>query len=276
MQKGRDLERLVKNADSTSKFSNIAIAPSVFSPLLVPSEIKLSSDRYLDDNAAGCVIFTSGTSGKPKGAVMRRAYIFDCALGVADHYSLNESDVLLHLLPVHHATGVGIMFFPFLIAGACTEYRSGGFDPEWTWERWRQGGITFFSGVPTIYMRMMRYYQQKLSKRSDVAEYVRGARSLRTCICGTSALPKPIADFWTEILDKKILLRYGGTEFGAVFKVREGDDEVPDVSQVIGIMQHGLMLSQGSVGEAFPGVDVKLSEGDEGEVLVKTPYMFSK
>lgn len=192
---------------------------------------------------------------------MRRSYIFDCALGIADHYSITAEDVLLHVLPVHHATGVGIMFFPFLVSGATIEFCSGGgFDAAWAWERWRRGGLTFFSGVPTIYMRLMRYFDGVLRDRTDVALYVSAARRLRACICGTSALPKPIADFWTGVLGSKILLRYGGTEFGAVLKVRMGDEEVPD----------------GSVGEVFPGVEMKLSEGDEGEILLKSPHMFSK
>lgn len=58
---------------------------------------------------------------------MRRAYTFDGALAVADHYAIAQDDVLLHLLPVHHATGLGIMFFPFLISGALIEFRSGSF-----------------------------------------------------------------------------------------------------------------------------------------------------
>jgi len=56
------------------------------------------------------------------------------------------------------------------------------------------------------------------------------------------------------------LLRYGGSEFGAVLKVRMGDGDVP----------------KGSVGEVFSGIDLKLSEGEQGEVLVRSPYMFSK
>lgn len=160
---------------------------------------------------------------------MPRAFVHDFALSVADHYHISESDVLLHLLPVHHATGVGMMFFPLLVAGACIEFRSGSFDPGWTWERWRRGGLTIFSGVPTIYMRMMRYYQHTLEGGKDTAEYVAAARQFRASWCGTSALPKPIADFWQGVMGKKILLRYGATEFGAVFKVRMDDDHVPEV-----------------------------------------------
>lgn len=221
----------------------------------------ISASRYLSDNSAGVVIFTSGTTGPPKGAVMRRAYVHDCALSVADHYDVSPSDVILHVLPVHHATGLGISFLPFLISGSTIEFRSGSFDPAWMWERWRRGGLTVFSGVPTIYMRMMRYYEQKLKSLPEGGEYVRGVREFRVMLCGSSALPRPMQDFWTEMRGGRIILtRYGATEFGAVCKVNLEPGQTP----------------RGSVGKAFPGVDVKLSEGEEGEVLVRTPHMFSK
>ncbi|KAK3719471.1 hypothetical protein LTR37_004329 [Vermiconidia calcicola] len=265
---GTALEKLVKDQDLGSTFTCIPVTPSLHNPPLHPSTIKVSSDQYLSDNAPGVVIFTSGTTGPPKGAVMRRGFVHDTALAVADHYNLGPSDTMLHLLPVHHATGIGINFFPCLFSGCLIEFKSGSFSAEWTWERWRRGGVTVFSGVPTIYMRMMRYFEQKLAERDNVTEYLQGARKIKACLCGTSALPKPIADFWAQILGKKIMLRYGATEFGAVFKVRLGDENVPD----------------GSVGTMFAGGDVKLRNeetgeyGDEGEVVIRSPAgeMFSK
>ncbi|KAI6859501.1 acetyl-CoA synthetase-like protein [Hortaea werneckii] len=260
---GIALEKLVRDSDSKSTFACITIASSTFTQALRPDELITSSDLYLSDNDPAVVIFTSGTTGPPKGSVMRRGYTFEGALAVADHYHVTQNDMLLHVLPVHHATGLGIMFFPFLISGAKIEFRSGSFSPEWTWERWRKGGLTFFSGVPTIYLRMKRHFESVISKRSqaEIDEYIAGARGLRACLCGTSALPAPIADFWTDILNKKILLRYGATEIGAVFKLPYPcPPEVPD----------------GSVGKLFAGCDVRLSEGDEGEILVKRPEMFSK
>ena len=265
---GTAVESLVRKEDSKTSFTAIEIAPSLFNSPLHPNDIKVSSNTYLSDSAPGVVIFTSGTTGPPKGAVMRRGFIHDTALAVADHYSLGPNDTMLHVLPVHHATGIGINFFPCLISGCVVEFKSGSFSPEWIWERWRKGGVTVFSGVPTIYMRMQRYFEQTLSSKQKVHEYVQGARNIKACLCGTSALPKPIADFWAQILGKKILLRYGGTEFGAVFKVRVGDDNVPD----------------GSVGTLFSGGDVRLRDqdtgkyGDYGEVLAKAPAgeLFSK
>ncbi|KAF2436191.1 putative AMP-binding enzyme [Tothia fuscella] len=253
---------------SNSSFKCIPIEPSLGIKYISSSDVLISSDRSLDDNAAGAVIFTSGTTGPPKGAVMRRSFTHEFATQVSEHYGLSNNDTILHCLPVHHATGIGIMFFPPLMAGTMIEFRSGGFDEVWMWERWREGvtnpdkHLTFFSGVPTIYMRMKRHFQQVISKYKPeiLAEYVAGARQFRAMLCGTSALPQPINDFWTELLQKSILQRYGGTEFGAVFKVYLGDKDVPD----------------GSAGEKVAGYDLKLSNGDEGEVLVRTPHMFSK
>ena len=110
---------------------------------------------------------------------------------------------------------------------------------------------------------MMRYWEQHISKL-PVAEqdsYAEGANQIRVMMCGTSALPRPLQEFWTQIRRGKIILtRYGSTEVGAIFKVPLEPSGVPD----------------GSVGELSPGVDMKLSEGNEGEILVKSPFMLAK
>ncbi|KAL2833166.1 hypothetical protein BJY01DRAFT_259937 [Aspergillus pseudoustus] len=228
-------------------------------PLPAPS-ITISSNPVPNINAAALVIFTSGTTGPPKGAVQRRSYLSSAAEDVADQYRLTQSDTVLHCLPVHHATGIGVTFLPFLLNGACIEFRSGSFDPAWTWERWRRGGITVFSGVPTIYMRMMRYFETDIAALTlhEQKDYINGARRLRVLLCGTSALPKPVCDFWRGVLDgRDILTRYGGTEFHAVLKAGlEGGTPV------------------NSVGTVSPGVSLKLTE--EGMILVKGPNIFSK
>jgi malonyl-CoA/methylmalonyl-CoA synthetase len=260
---GQSLEAAIRRSNDT-KFAYIPISSVLGQSRLKASDILLSSNPYLDLNAAGLLIFTSGTTGPPKGAVLRRAAISDGATSFADQLHITEADVLLHVLPVHHATGIWVSFFPFLLAGACIEFRTGSFDPQWTWDRWRLGGLSYFSGVPTIYMRMMRHYQQYLRKLpgSVSREYRKAPSQFKMCICGTSALPQPINLFWTCLLNgRRIIQRYGATEIGVVFNMPfDIAKDVPD----------------GSVGEPSIGVDVKLSEGDEGEILVRSFNMFSK
>ncbi|KAF2441757.1 acetyl-CoA synthetase-like protein [Karstenula rhodostoma CBS 690.94] len=228
-EKGDLLEKLIRSA-SDEHFQSGSIAFCTFAPTLSAAAIQISSDRALQENSPVVVIFTSGTTGPPKGAVTRRSFVSDCALSVADHLRLTGDDVMLHVLPVHHAMGVGINSFPFLISGSRFEFRSGGFDEKWMWERWKEGAmdssrrLTFFSGF---------------------RPYVAGARQFRACLCGT-------------IMQKRIRQRYGAKELGAIFMVGLDNDKGPD----------------GSVGECVSGVDVKLSAGDEGEVLVRSAHMF--
>lgn len=256
------LEREIRKKHNKT-FACIPIQSSFPGRDIPLADMLISSDNYLNPNAPGLVIFTSGTTGPPKGAILRKAAITDGPVAQARILRLSDTDTLLHCLPVHHATGIWINFFLFLQAGACIEFKSGTFDPKWTWERFRQGTLTYFSGVPTVYMRMMRYYEEHLSKlpQKEQDSYKAGLSHLKACLCGTSALPKPISDWWTVMLGKRIIQRYGATETGVVFNMSVDDhSSTPD----------------GSVGEATIGVDVKLSEGNEGEVLVKSFHMFSR
>lgn len=259
---GTSLETYLRT-NGFATFQSMPIWPSLGTSAISIQDFRISSNLALDENSAGVVIFTSGTTGPPKGVVMRRSFVYDYALSVADHYRLTENDVILHILPVHHATGVGIGFFPFIVAGACVEFRNGSFDASWLWERWRAGGLSFFSGVPTIYMRMMRFYEEKLAPlpSQDLDQYISGVRNLRGLLCGSSALPGPIQSFWSKIMAGRVILtRYGATEFGAPFKVSLEDKDLPD----------------GSVGKLEVGLDVKLSGGNEGEILIKSPHMFAR
>lgn len=198
----------------------------------LPTDIAISSDHFLSYLGPGLVIFTSGTSGPPKGAVKRRDFLDMTAQAIALWYSLQPDDVVLHSLPVHHATGIGISFMPFLLAGATIEFHSSGFDPSQVWDRWRRGGLTIFSGVPTTYMRLMRYFQEEISQRPapEVKAYIDAARSFRLMMSGSAALPFSLQKKWITLLDgKRILERYGATEFSSVFSVKPGDMKNPDV-----------------------------------------------
>lgn len=258
---GRELESVMRR--SQSEFQCIEITPHLMQPPLPLEDIIVSSDKYHDMNASGMIIFTSGTTGPPKGAVKRRGFFVDVATMFSDQYDMREGDVVLHVLPVHHATGVTLTLLPFLWAGGTIEFRSGGFDAAWTWDRMAQADLAFFSGVPTIYMRLMAHYEQKIRQLPEAqrARYDEGARSIRSMLCGTSALPRPLQTKWTKLRGgKPILTRYGLTEAGNAFNVAPWLRDPPD----------------GTVGPKMAGVDVKLTAYPEGEILVKSPIMFSK
>lgn len=111
----------------------------------------------------------------------------------------------------------------------------------------------------------MWFFQQNLAKLEprEGQAYVAGVARLRIMMCGSSALQQPVQDFFSSIRNgNPILTRYGASEFPGCIKVPSGSDFK--------------LMPKGCVGLPVPGVDLKLSDGDEGELLVKSPYMFSK
>lgn len=190
---------------------------------------------------------------------------------------------MLHVLPVHHSPGISLTFLSPLITGCRIEFGpKGRFSPAAMWDRWLRGGLTLFSGVPTMYQRMMRYYEDDIvAKRGpqEAQRHVEAAQNIRSLLCGTSALPFTLQAKWIKLLggQKRILERYGGTKFTGIFGVQQGDMNNPDVSlSSAAIAETFLQISLGLTKYlgSLPGCEVKLSEGNEGEILSKSHDMF--
>ncbi|KAK4935524.1 hypothetical protein LTR10_023435 [Elasticomyces elasticus] len=227
-----------------------------------PTDISISSNPPVDESKPGLVIFTSGTTGRPKGAVMRHSYVHEAATAIGEGYDLDHNDVVLHVLPVHHTTGLATSFFTYLNVGGCIEFKRGSFDPAWVWDRWLQGGLTVFSAVPTILLRLKWHFEQKIQSSPNEAAYFEAANRFRAFMCGSSALQQQVQEFWTKLRKgRPILTRYGATEYPGCLKVPA---------------ELGAAVPKGCVGLPVPGVELKLSDGDEGELLVKSPNMFAK
>jgi malonyl-CoA/methylmalonyl-CoA synthetase len=233
--KGRDLATTVQRNADKDTFSSINILPHICKEPIPIAKILISKDHKLNDEAPGLVIFTSGTTGPPKGALYNRSMLSSGRGGIVDWYDLTPKDVVYHGLPVHHATGIGVTLLPFIIAGACIEFHAGEFKPERVWSRWLKGGITIFSGVPTMYARLMQYFDTHIAKlpKEHRGRYIMAAREVRIMFSGSAAIPQPLQAKWIKVLGgRRILERYGSTEAGAVFAVEDTDLDIPDVSDI--------------------------------------------
>jgi malonyl-CoA/methylmalonyl-CoA synthetase len=223
-------------ANEDSAFFALSAAQGFNQPRLAAKDMVISCDWALSPSAPGLVIFTSGTTGPPKGVVKKLNFYTDTAEAHARWWQYRPEDVMLHVLPVHHSPGISLTFLSPLITGCRVEFGpKGPFSPAAMWDRWLRGGLTLFSGVPTMYQRMMRYYEDEIvAKRGprEAQRYAEAAQNIRSLLCGTSALPFTLQTKWIKLLggQKRILERYGGTEFTGIFGVQKGDMNNPDVS----------------------------------------------
>jgi malonyl-CoA/methylmalonyl-CoA synthetase len=207
------------------------------------------------------MVYTSGTTGRPKGVVTTHANIHAQIHSVVTAWEWTSADRALLVLPLHHVHGIINVVCSALWSGATCEMQPR-FDAEITWDRLASGDLTVFSAVPTLYHRLIQSWEAAPPEAQRARST--GARALRLMMCGSSALPKQVLARWEEITGHRLLERYGMTE----------------VAMALSNPLHG-QRRPGFVGRPLPGVAVRLmsegkevAEGNPGDVELKGDGVF--
>ncbi len=216
-------------------------------------------DELQDDDVA-FVMYTSGTTGPPKGVQIPRRAISSNLDALAEVWQWTSEDRLTHALPVFHVHGLVIGILGPLRRNAQVEH-VGRFSPQ-ALATALQNGATMVFGVPTMYGR--------IAKEAETDEdLARAFASARLLVSGSAALPTTVHEAMKRLTGQEILERYGLTETLMNAGVRLGDEVVP-----------------GRVGPPLPGVDIRLIDDDGntidgsddetiGEVAVRGPNVFT-
>lgn len=222
------------------------------SPFVQSKEVALppfSSACPLDQRAL--MIYTSGTTSSPKGCVTTHKNITFQASCLVEAWKYSSSDRLIHVLPLHHIHGIINGLTASFLSGVTVEMHPK-FDPKVIWDRWQdQGSSTMFFAVPTIYSRLVDYFDANVRGTEHESTARAGAKALRLIVSGSAALPTPIKSKFAEITGQTLLERYGMTEIGMALSC-------------------GLEVEKridGSVGWPLPGVRVRLTNKDTGAVI---------
>lgn len=221
-----------------------------------------SSLPHLGATRRAMIVYTSGTTGRPKGVVMTHANIGAQIAALVEAWGWTPADHLLLVLPLHHVHGIINGLGSALAVTATCEILPA-FDAETVWERLASGDITVFTAVPTIYHRLIAAWE---ASPPDVQRArSAGARGLRLMMSGSAALPVHVLGRWREITGHTLLERYGMTEIGMALSNPLQGERRP-----------------GFVGTPLPGVTVRLvdeagapvDEGTPGELEVQGPAVF--
>ena len=206
------------------------------------------------------ILYTSGTTGKPKGALISHLNLESVARLLASAWQWSERDVLLHSLPLHHLHGLGIARLTSLLAGGRTRMLEK-FDAAMLWEE--MGRATVLMGVPTMH--------KKLIDALDAAEpetrerWAAHARGLRLVTSGSAALPITLGERWRKLAGNYPLERFGMTEIGVGMANPVAGERVP-----------------GSCGPVLPGMEIRIvteegrdaAAGESGEIWLRGPSIF--
>ncbi|MGP1346714.1 MAG: class I adenylate-forming enzyme family protein [Phycisphaerales bacterium] len=200
----------------------------------------------------GVLLYTSGTTGKPKGVMLTHrnieSNIRQCVRGVR----FTKDDTLLGVLPQFHSFGFTVLTMLPLVVG-CTTVFTARFVPTKILQLMREHRPTAFIGIPSMYSALLR------AKSAAGEDF----ESIRFPISGGEPLPRSVAEEFEERFGVLICEGYGLTETSPVTHVL-----MPEVYE------------RGTVGRALPEVEVKIADpenghrvprGGEGEVRLRGP-----
>jgi len=192
-------------------------------------------ERGPDDLA--CILYTSGTTGRSKGAMLTHRNLSSNALVLIDYWRFTRDDVLLHALPIFHAHGLFVASNVMLLVGGRMIFLPR-FDPDEALRR--LPGATAMMGVPTFYTRLLQH--PGLTPEAT--------RHMRVFISGSAPLLAETHDAWKARTGHAILERYGMTETVMNTSNPYDGDRVP-----------------GTVGFPLPGVSARIAEPESGKPL---------
>ena len=157
------------------------------------------------------ILYTSGTTGKPKGVVTTHDNIAAQITSLVRGLGLDGDDRILEVLPLHHVHGIVNVISCALWVGAVCEILPR-FDAAEVWERIAAGDLTLFMAVPTIYVKLIDCLGEGLSADADGCP-----RAAASC-ASWCRVPRPCRsrtlERWQEISGHVLLERYGMTEIG--------------------------------------------------------------
>lgn len=262
-----ELSHIVKDAAPVMAF---AADPSAVAGRIAVETLPLTAElrrhqgprfptRQVDD-APLLVLYTSGTTGFPKGAVLTaRNVAFDLD-ALARAWRWTADDTVVHALPLFHVHGLVLGLYGSIRVGGALNWFPR-FVPREVADALRLGTTVFFA-VPTMYHR--------LSEAAETdAEVIAGLRHARLLVSGSAALPQRDQLKLESLTGRRVIERYGLTETLINCAVRVGDPP-----------------SVGSVGAAVDGIELKLVDDQRrtidarddatlGEIAVRGPHVFA-
>jgi len=227
----------------------IVVAPGEIEPQLAAvAPFADVAARDPDDTAV--ILYTSGTTGTPKGAELTHANLARNAEVAEELFGLHERSVVLGSLPLFHSFGQTCALNAALLAGAAVTLLPR-FDAGRALEIIERDRVTVFMGVPTMYGALLNHPERD---RFDLS-------SLQVCVSGGASLPVELLHGFEEAFGCAILEGYGLSETSPIASFNHPDR----------------VRKPGSIGTPIDGVEMKLvddsgadvSPGEVGEIVIR-------
>ena len=228
----------------------VEVEPASFAAMLAENEPTPGLVDTAEDDTA-VILYTSGTTGKPKGAELTHMNLFRNAdVSSRTTSEIEQGDVVLGALPLFHSFGQTVSMNASLKVGACLTLVPR-FDPGEALATMQRDGVTHFYGVPTMYGALLHHPERDSFDTS----------ALRICITGGASMPVEVLRGFEDAFGAKVMEGYGLSETSPVACSNHPDRE----------------RRAGSIGTPIEGVEMQVvdendepvAQGEVGEIVIR-------
>lgn len=266
LYRDREIRHILADADPVALITTAELQTHVppGAPVWTLEEIRAAVEAFpatrqvlvIDGETPAAIVYTSGTTGASKGAVLTHNNFIANAMNVVTCWQITAADRLLLTLPLFHVHGLGNGLHAWLLSG-CRLRLTERFAHEQASGWMREFAPTVFFGVPTMYVRMLDW---------PAAEAAAIGQRMRLFVSGSAPLPAQVLEDFRLLYGHTILERYG-------------------MSETLMNISNPLFGERrpGSVGLPFPGVAVQnrrpdgsvAADGEVGELFLRGPNVFA-
>ena len=204
-------------------------------------------DEGGDDEAV--LLFTSGSSGAPKGVILSHRNILANVSQFASRLELDHEDKILGCLPLFHSFGSTVTLWYPMLEGIDLVTFPSPLEPPKLAKLIHQHGVTMLLATPTF----LRGYMRRVEPEQ--------LATIKYVITGAEKLPRKLAEAFEKKFGKKVMEGYGLTETSPVTNVNIPNVTAQDKSELIKSERFG------SVGQFLPGIAVKITEPNDDSPL---------
>jgi malonyl-CoA/methylmalonyl-CoA synthetase len=265
LYRDRELRHIIDDADPVAvvaderDLATLGDCSSAWPLEMLRREAERESDRgfveVVNGDTPAIIVYTSGTTGAPKGAVLTHDMLCSNARTLVTSWRLSSADRLHLMLPLSHLHGLGIGLHCWLSCG-CLLRLEERFDRHSAEQQMTAFEPTLFFGVPAMYVRMLEFQEQ-------AARLI--GRRMRVFVSGSAPLPVPVFEAFKGRFGHAILERYGMSETLIITSNPYDGERRP-----------------GSVGLPLPGIQVRtvnaqgqsVASGETGELCIRGPSVF--
>jgi long-chain acyl-CoA synthetase len=261
---------LTFGGEALAGYPHLETASAAFGQDFTPSLAPRAEDEAL-------LVYTSGTTGAPKGVILTQANLLYDAASIADWHAFDAKTRLMCVLPIHHVNGIVVtLVTPLLVGGSVVLNRA--FSPRHFWERLAREGVHVVSVVPTLLQFCLDYADQQAAQnaspwgegvtRQDLAHF-------RHLICGAGTLAVALVTRFEAVFGFRVMHGYGLSEttcYSCFLPLGLSQAEHQSWLTAHGYPSIGCPLDVNEMAIFSPdGSGRRLGAGERGEICVRGP-----